>query len=152
MGINSGAGKVFGWLANMTAVAGLLTWFGISVTYIRFYQGMKIQGYDRSKLPFASGLQPFAAWYAAGFCILICLFSGWKVFLKGQWKTDTFVTNYLPLVLFPTLYVGAKFFIRKPIVAPKDMDFVTNIAEIEADTYDEPPPRNKAEAFWQWLM
>ena len=49
------------------------------------------------------------------------------------------------------------------------MDFTTGIAEIEADTYvvyifntldqthvpfryDEPPPRNKAEAFWQWLV
>ncbi|KAG6831277.1 hypothetical protein H0H92_011787 [Tricholoma furcatifolium] len=41
---------------------------------------------------------------------------------------------------------------RKPIVRAEDMDFVTNIAEIEADTYVEPPPRNKLEAFWQWLV
>ena len=39
MGINSGSGRVFGWFANMTAVAGLMTWFGICVTYIRFYAG-----------------------------------------------------------------------------------------------------------------
>lgn len=32
------------------------------------------------------------------------------------------------------------------------MDFVTNINEIEADSYDDPPPRNSAEALWQWLM
>lgn len=32
------------------------------------------------------------------------------------------------------------------------MDFVTDLAEIEADTYDEPPPRNKWEAFWQRLV
>jgi hypothetical protein len=32
------------------------------------------------------------------------------------------------------------------------MDFYTGLAEIEAETYDEPPPRNKAEAFWQWLV
>ncbi|KAG8678920.1 hypothetical protein FRC09_019416, partial [Ceratobasidium sp. 395] len=29
MSVNSGAGTVFGWFANMTAVAGLMTWFGI---------------------------------------------------------------------------------------------------------------------------
>ncbi|KAG6911819.1 hypothetical protein DXG01_000066 [Tephrocybe rancida] len=139
MGINSGAGRVFGWFANMTAVAGLLTWFGISVTFLRFYQGMKVQGYDRSKLPFASKLQPYAA-------------CGWQVFLKHEWATDTFVTNYLPLVLFPILYCVARLVQRKPIIAPEDMDFVTNIAEIEAETYDDPPPRNKLEAFWQWLM
>lgn len=75
MGIKAGSGKVFGWLANMTSVAGLMTWFGICVTYIRFHKGMKAQGYDRSKLPFASKLQPFAAWYAASFCLLICFVS-----------------------------------------------------------------------------
>jgi hypothetical protein len=32
------------------------------------------------------------------------------------------------------------------------MDFYTGIAEIESNTYDEPPPKNKVEAFWQWLV
>jgi hypothetical protein len=32
------------------------------------------------------------------------------------------------------------------------MDFYSGLAEIEAETYDEPPPRNKMEAFWQWLV
>jgi amino acid transporter len=75
MGINSGSGMVFGWFANMTAVAGLMTWFGISVTYIRFHKGFKAQGYDRSTLPYASALQPYAAWYAAVSCFIICLVS-----------------------------------------------------------------------------
>jgi amino acid transporter len=89
MGINSGAGRVFGWFANMTAVAGLMTWFGICITYIRFYagtlhfilfvfykltlnQGLKAQGMDRSKMPFASSLQPYAAWYAMILSFIIC--------------------------------------------------------------------------------
>jgi len=75
MGVHSGSGKVFNWFANMTAVAGLLTWFGISVTYIRFYAGMKVQGIDRTKLPFASRLQPYAAWYAAIGCFIISVVS-----------------------------------------------------------------------------
>jgi len=78
--------------------------------------------------------------------------SGWAVFLKDNWATDTFVTNYLPLILFPIMYIGSKFWYRQPVKKPLEMDFVTNIKEIEADTYDEPPPRNKAEAFWQWLV
>jgi len=152
MGINSGSGRVFGWFANMTSVAGLMTWFGITVTYIRFYKGMQAQGFDRSKLPFASKFQPYAAWYSMFFCLLICIFSGWAVFLKGGWATDTFVTNYLPLVGFPIMYVGAKLYYRQPIAKPHEMDFITDIDAIEAETYDDPPPRNKAEAFWQWLM
>ncbi|PFH54652.1 hypothetical protein AMATHDRAFT_134256 [Amanita thiersii Skay4041] len=152
MGAGNGAGRVFGWFANMTSIAGLMTWLGICITYIRFYQGAKVQGLDRSKMPFASRLQPFAAWYALCFISFISLFSGWDVFLKGRWKTDRFVTNYLPLVLFPILYIGARLYYRQPAKRPHEMDFISGLKEIEAHTYDEPPPRNKIEAFWQWLV
>jgi yeast amino acid transporter len=74
------------------------------------------------------------------------------VFLKGQWDTADFVTNYLPLMLFPVLYIGAKLWTRVPIVRADEMDFVTDLDKIEAETYDEPPPRNKWEALWQWLV
>ncbi|KII83780.1 hypothetical protein PLICRDRAFT_46961 [Plicaturopsis crispa FD-325 SS-3] len=152
MGINSGAGTVFGWFANMTSVAGLMTWFGITFTYLRFYKGFRAQGLDRSNLPFASILQPYAAWYAMCGCLLLCLFSGWSVFLKDKWDTATFVTNYLPFALFPVLYVGAKFVTKTPMKKPSEMDFTSGLAEIEADCYEEPAPRNKMEAFWAWLM
>jgi yeast amino acid transporter len=73
MGVQSGSGRVFGWFANMTAVAGLMTWFGIAVTYIRFYAGAKEQGLDRRTLPYFSNLQLFAAWYTAIYCLFISI-------------------------------------------------------------------------------
>ena len=156
----------------MTAVAGLMSWFGISVTYIQFHKGMKAQGFDRRTLPYRGRLQPYAAYYAAVACIFICFvslpfrarcvpyhvsdfraqFSGWSVFLKGQWAQDTFVTNYFPLMLFPVLYVGARLWTRQGLVKPEDMDFKTGLAEVEAASYDEPPPRNWVEKVWAWLV
>ncbi len=56
-------------------VAGLMTWFGICLTYIRFYQGLKVQGYDRSKMPFAVRFQPFPAWYGMIASLVICFVS-----------------------------------------------------------------------------
>lgn len=56
------------------------------------------------------------------------------MFLRGGWATDTFVTNYLPLVLFPVLYVGARIYYREGVKQPLDMDFVSDIEEIEAAT------------------
>ena len=61
-------------------------------------------------------------------------FSGWTVFLKGNWDTATFLTNYLPFILFPVLYIGSRVAYKVRPVKPVDMDFVTNIAEIERDT------------------
>jgi len=63
-----------------------MTWFGISVTYIRFYQGFKHQGLDRSKLPYASKLQPFAAYYAAASSWLICFVSAGSFSLGANSK------------------------------------------------------------------
>lgn len=95
-------------------------------------------------------------------------FSGWEVFLKGGWVTATFVTNYMPFFLFPVLYIIWKFKTGVPIVKPADMDFISDLDEIEADSYvfqllkcwwyslcaryEEPPPKNKLEAFWAWLV
>jgi yeast amino acid transporter len=91
MAVSSGAGRVFQWyaalylvpapqsspytlsrFANMTSVAGLMSWFGISVTYVRFYAGLKAQGFDRTKLPYYTRLQPYAGWYGVCSTIIIC--------------------------------------------------------------------------------
>jgi amino acid transporter len=56
------------------------------------------------------------------------------VFLKGKWDLAEFVTRYLPLGMFPVLYLISKFAYRATPIKPIDMDFVTNIAEIEAET------------------
>ncbi|KZO96982.1 amino acid permease [Calocera viscosa TUFC12733] len=152
MAISTSAGKVFGWFANMTAVAGLMTWFGIAVTYLRFHAGLKAQGIDRRTLPYRGFLQPFLGWYVAISTVTICFFSGWSVFLKGGWSAATFVTNYLPLMLFPVLYIGAKLIMRTPTHRASQMDFYTGIDEILADSYDEPKATTWYGKIWAFLM
>ncbi|KAG1831654.1 amino acid permease/ SLC12A domain-containing protein, partial [Suillus subalutaceus] len=152
MAVSTSAGAVFNWLANMSSVAGLMSWFGISVTYLRFYKGMQAQGIDRKTLPYYTNLQPYAAWWGVVSTITICFFSGWSVFLKGEWNTANFVTNYLLFITWPIMYVGARYYYGIKPVAAKDMDFKSDLAEIVADSYDEPPPKNKMEAFWKWLV
>ncbi|KAJ7068002.1 amino acid permease [Mycena amicta] len=156
MAIGTGSARVFGYFSAMTSIAGLLTWFGICVTYIRFHAGMAAQGYNRKDLPFSSPLQPWAAWYALIFCVLICFFNGWATFLKGNFSAATLITDYLrkfwpsalvfslvkpfeAFVLFPILYLGSKIyywrrghgFAWRPV---EELDFVTDIDQIEADS------------------
>jgi len=152
MTLGTSSGIVFSWLSNFIATSGLLTWFGIGLTYLRFSKGLQAQGIDRKTLPFAPRLQPFAAWYCVIGTAVMLFFSAWEVFLKGNWSTATFVTDYLPIMLFPVLYVGARLIMRVRPVSPSEMDFVSNIAELDAITEDDPPPRNKLEAIWMWLM
>ncbi|KAF8552154.1 hypothetical protein OG21DRAFT_1486409 [Imleria badia] len=148
LAIKEAPGEVFMWLSCFTSTAGLVTWFGIGVTYLRFYQGLKAQGIDRKTLTFRSRVQPFAAWWCvcgSGFGLI---FSAWFVFLKGNWSTITFLVNYFPIAFFLILYVVAKCCMRVHFVKAIDMDFVTNVADFDAMTYDDPPPKNWSEAFW----
>ncbi|KAG2117922.1 amino acid permease/ SLC12A domain-containing protein, partial [Suillus discolor] len=110
MAVSSSAGSVFKRFSNMSAIAGLMTWFGISVTYLRFYKGMQVQGIDRKTLPYYTNLQPYAAWWGVVTTITICFFSGWGVFLKGKWNSVTFVTDYILLITWPIMYFGARLY------------------------------------------
>ncbi|KAF8552157.1 hypothetical protein OG21DRAFT_1523954 [Imleria badia] len=116
-----------------------------------FYEGLKAQGIDRKDLPFAPGVQPFAAWWCVcgtGFSLII---SAWYVFLAGNWSTIIFVTDYFPIIFFPILYFAARHFRRVRPVKADAMDFKSNVAEFDAMTFDDPKPKNWLEATWMWL-
>lgn len=74
------------------------------------------------------------------------------MFLKDNWNTATFVTNYIPLMFAPVLFIAATVVMKARFVKAEDMDFITGLDAIEADTYDEPPPKNLWEAIWQKLV
>lgn len=154
MSLSTSAGKAFGYLANLTSACGLLTWWGISFTYIRFNKGLRAQNIDRKTLPYSSFMntRAIAAWYAIILISIILFFSSYTVFLKDHWDAPTFVTNYLPLFVFPVLWVGYKLIKRTTWVRPMEMDFYTGLEAIEADCYDEPPPKNLWEKIWAKII
>ncbi|KAF8313221.1 hypothetical protein DL93DRAFT_2167944 [Clavulina sp. PMI_390] len=82
------------------------------------------------------------------------LFSGFSVFLKDNWDTANFITNYIPYILSPLLYLFGRYVMYRgaPPVAASEMDFVSGIAEIEADSYEEEPPKSLVEKLWKWLI
>lgn len=127
MGVNKSASTVFGWFSNMSAVTGMFNWFGICLTGIRFRQGLKAQGINPENLPWHSKLTPYAAWWGLGWSIVIILFADWEVFLKDNWDTASFITNYLPIPFFVCMFFGYKFFYKTKWIAASDMDFVTGV-------------------------
>ncbi|WWC62397.1 uncharacterized protein I303_104993 [Kwoniella dejecticola CBS 10117] len=154
MSLQSTAGQVFGYFANLTAAAGLMTWWGICFTYIRFEKGLRAQGISKSSLPYSNFLNKgaFAAKYAITMITIVLFFSGWSVFLKGEWDTATFVTNYLPLWLFPLLWVGYKLIKKSRFIRADEMDFVSGLDVVEAESYEEEPPKTIAGKIWAAIM
>lgn len=83
---------------------------------------------------------------------IILFFSAWSVFLKDNWSTSTFVTNYLPLWLFPILWISYKYIKKTHFVRASEMDFVSGLEAIEAECHDEAPPSTILGKFWALLM
>jgi len=84
MTLSSGASVVFGWLQDLVSVAALIGWMVICTVYLRFYYGCKVQGIDRSELPWKAPFQPYAAWFSLVSFALLLLTGGYTVFIEGK--------------------------------------------------------------------
>ncbi|KAI1335936.1 amino acid permease/ SLC12A domain-containing protein [Xylariaceae sp. FL0016] len=100
LSLGSSSSTVFGWFVNITTIAGLLGWAVICVTYLRFFYGLRAQGISRDRLPYKSPLQPGMAWATLGALTLIILFSGYSVFIGGNWSVSSFLTYYIDIAIF----------------------------------------------------
>ncbi|KAI2623532.1 amino acid permease/ SLC12A domain-containing protein [Hypomontagnella submonticulosa] len=122
LNLSENGGDVFGWLLNITAIAGFITWSCISICHLRFMKALEARGISRKDLPYAAPLQPYLAWFGLFFCVLILLTNGFTVFI--EWSTSDFFTAYVSLILFVVLLVGHKliFWARPVSLADVDLD------------------------------
>ncbi|TEA11363.1 Dicarboxylic amino acid permease [Colletotrichum sidae] len=124
---------VFGWFVNITTVAGLIGWIVIEVTYLRFYAGLKAQGYSRKDLPYKSPGQPYVPWITVLFVALVVFFSGFDVFTTGNFTASGFLTCYLNVFIFAALYIFFKLYLKSKVISPDEMDFESEFASIRQE-------------------
>ncbi|KAJ7193570.1 amino acid permease/ SLC12A domain-containing protein [Mycena pura] len=151
MALSEGASTVLNWLSNLSSTIGFCTWGLISWTYIRFYYGLKAQGIDRTKFVYWNRFQPFPAYWALSWSVIIILFNGSSVFLDGQWSASDFIIAYINLPIFALLYVVYKVHRKSKAVAARDMDFHSNVPPPETVDF-EPVPTTVAGKVSAWLF
>ncbi|KAL4866515.1 hypothetical protein BDV12DRAFT_210439 [Aspergillus spectabilis] len=128
------ASEVFGWFVNITTVAGLIGWVVIEVTYLRFWAGLRGQGFARRvHLPYRNFLQPYAAWATLLMVVMIVLFSGFDVFTTGNFTVSGFLTSYLNIAIFAVLYVFFKIYLKSKVITPNKIDFASGFNAIERE-------------------
>lgn len=144
LNVSSSAEEVFFWISNLSSVSTLIVWTSISITYVRFYRGMKHQGIPRSALPFRAPLQPYLAYFAMGFSSIVAFFNGFDAFFPGKFSAKTFVPPYIDIPIFACLFLGYKFIMGTSFVKIDEMDFFSGKAEIDRleETWEIPKPRN----------
>ncbi|KAK4937476.1 hypothetical protein LTR10_021928 [Elasticomyces elasticus] len=153
LNVSSQSADVFFWISNLSAVSTLIVWASVCITYLRFYYGLKHNGIDRSTLPYKSPLQPFLAYFAVCFCIIVAFFNGFDAFFPGHFSAKTFIPPYIDIPIFASLFLGYKIVKRTKFVKLKDMDLWSGKAEIDRleGTWPEVKPRNFVERIWFWI-
>ncbi|KAJ7445221.1 amino acid permease/ SLC12A domain-containing protein [Mycena galericulata] len=152
MALSDGASTVLNWLSNLTSILGFCTWGIISLTYIRFYHGLKAQGIDRTKFIYWNRYQPYPAYWAFAWSVVIVLFNGWPVFIKGEWNVSDFIIAYINIPIFVCLYAVYKIVRKSKAVTPSKMDFHSNVPPPEMIDFDEPEPTTTWGKIWVWLF
>ena len=76
--VGSGTSTVLTWIINLTT-GGALVYFTIAlITYIRFNRACQDEGFNRDKLPYKGWFQPYGAWFALIFELVIMVFYGYR--------------------------------------------------------------------------
>ncbi|KAI1647385.1 proline-specific permease [Daldinia loculata] len=153
MNVNNQGEEVFFWFSNISAVSTLIVWSAICITYLRFYYGLRYNGISRDSLPYKSPWQPFLAYFAIFFCLIVAIFNGYDAFFPGKFSAKTFVPPYIDIPIFLSLFLGYKIIKRTKLVKLSDMDLWSGKAEVDRleGTWPDVKPRNFLERIWFWI-
>lgn len=156
LAVSNSASVVFGWFINITTLAGMIGWIVIEITYIRFYNALKQQGYSRNgmsppvtidmsgrlltprtELPYKGPLQPYISYFTLVLISLIVIFSGFDVFVKSNFTAAGFVTCYLNVAIFAVLYIFFKVALKSKVLKLSEIDFQTEFDKINEERRKE---------------
>lgn len=131
LSVQKTAAQVFNWLQALTTTGGFFAWLTMNITFLRFYYGCKEQGIDRTKFSYFNRLQPWLSYWGVFWIIIFILTTGFYCFFPGQFTASSFLTSYLCIPIFGTLYFGYKIIMKTKFWRTNEMDFWTGIPSYE---------------------
>lgn len=148
---SGGASQAFTWLLNLSTVAGLLAWMTLCISYIRYERACKVQGINRDQLPMKGRLQPYAAWVGAIGSAIIVIFSGFSVFLRGNWSVSSFIASYIGIVIYIVPFLVWKVLMKTKLVRSRETDLFSGRFDPSSAPM-EPIPTTLWGKFLDWLL
>ncbi|KAH8924825.1 amino acid permease [Atractiella rhizophila] len=115
---------VFDRLQTFNSVIGLITWWGILATYLRFHEAVKIQNYQKS-IPYTAPFQPYLSYYGLTMISLVMFFNGFAIFLEDKFDVGRFIVSYLPILFFLALFTGYRLYFRTSFIDIRSIDLDT---------------------------
>lgn len=116
-----GDGGAYEFLLTISALAGFITWAGISWCHWKFRQALKAQGHSLNELPYRAPLFPAGPVVALGACAAIILAQAYEPATTGAPLTQILMP-YIGIPFFFALWLGHKIVTKAPRVDPKNAD------------------------------
>lgn len=141
--------EVFDWLMSLTGLSAMFTWFGISLSHIRFRHALKAQGRSLDELSFAAPTGLWGSYYACFMLLLIIALDFWTSLWPYQTapNAEDFFQYYLSAPLFLVIYFSHKLYRRnwKLFIPASDIDIDTGRREVDVEKLKAQVALDKAE-------
>lgn len=120
---------------NITNTASFISWICCPIIFLRFRKACKVQGLPLSSLPYTSWMQPWGSYVALFAFSFLLLINGFDVFFPGRWSISTFLTAYVGIPIFLTIYFGHRYVHRHESWAIKseNVDLYSGLDAVLAD-------------------
>lgn len=114
LNVSESGANVFGWFSNLISLFTLFGWGMICLSNIRMRHAWKVQGRSTDDLPWTSWTWPWGAYWGLFWCVILII----AEFYLSVWPLDApttaknFFANYVSVVVFVVIWVGAKCYYR----------------------------------------
>lgn len=112
-----GDGAAYTFLLTLSALAGFITWLGISWCHLKFRQALKAQNVPLESLPYHTKLFPWGGIVALVLCFIVVAGQAVSPIMAGE-QLGAILTPYLGIPVFFVLWAGYKIVTKSPAVDP----------------------------------
>ncbi|WP_255549510.1 amino acid permease [Corynebacterium sp. TAE3-ERU12] len=116
-----GDGVAYTFLLTLSALAGFITWMGISWSHYCFRKALKAQGHELAELPYKSPFFPAGAVVALLMCFGVVIGQAYGPATTGE-NVFAILAPYLGIPVFLALWFGHKFITGSQAVDPAQAD------------------------------
>lgn len=131
--LGSSAGVALDWMVNLCTGCQIMNYFFMMITYLCFYKACKVQGVDRTTMPYQSWctkLQPYPAIFGLVVSGIIIMFLGNSAFIPS-FDVNSFLYYYLMVFVDIGIFICYKLIKKTKFIKPEEADLFSGIAEID---------------------
>lgn len=129
MNCRESSAVIFGYFSSAVTVFGILNWMNILIAYLSYYRAVTVQNVSRDQIPFRMWGQPYIAYFAIFFIMVITFFNGYNAFIP-KFEYKSFITSYIGIAAYLVMIVFWKFYHKTKRVTPQNA-ILFNYTEVE---------------------